>query len=235
MLRLLAGVAFLALGAAPDRDARHPAPADKPAGDQPVRVGTLLGVVQDPGHSSGTLGLKVTLRTLEPNLPAQAAYVQRYQQLLARQAAILRNPNPAQRQQQLAALVQDALRLLESQKDLFRLKEIKQDVELPLAEGVKVRCAVPPQAFDDKGNIKRYTPRELKEMRGTENLPGYSADLSDLQVGQTVLVRVAARRPAPPPKPAAKEPAGPSQKDAPPPPEAGKPLAVLILIADPMR
>jgi hypothetical protein len=35
-----------------------------------------------------------------------------------------------------------------------------------------VRSLQPPVAFDDKGNVKKYTAQELKEMRGDGKLPG---------------------------------------------------------------
>ncbi len=207
---------------------------ESPAGDRLVPVGVIAGVVQDTAGRS-TLSLKVTLRFLEPNPQAQTRYAERYQQLFARQQSILTERNLGQQQQQLAQLLRDAEGLLASQKDLFRVKEVQKDVELPLAEQVKVRSAVPVQAFDDKGNIKRYTAKELKEMRGTERLPGFAADLSDVQPGQTVLVKVAVRKKATVRKTSPKEASAESQRDAPPPADDNRPLVYLILIADPMR
>ena len=39
----------------------------------------------------------------------------------------------------------------------------------------------PPEAFDDKGRAKKYTPKELKELKGDDlKTPGYPGDFSDL-------------------------------------------------------
>jgi hypothetical protein len=213
-----------------------------PAGDKPapeanpyVPLGTLAGVVRNAADSAGGLNLRVTVRYLEPNVPAQQKYLRQQQQLLVRQRQILTNPNPAQAQQQMQDLLRDAERLMQSQKDLFHVKSVDKDVELDLAEGVKVRARQPVQQFDDKGNIKRYTPQELKELRGDGSLPGYAAELSDLQPGQTVLVKVVRLKPAKPADtpPADKPAAAGSQAsaaEAKPGPSGDKAIATLILI-----
>ena len=59
---------------------------------------------------------------------------------------------------------------------------------------MKVRLAQPPEAFDDKGNIKKYTAKELKELKGPDNLPGYTGTLDDVKTNQLVLVSLAASR-----------------------------------------
>jgi hypothetical protein len=242
MRRVVGAMTLLVLlvpAGAQEKDTKSPPSEEKTAPDKPpadhyVSVGVVAGVVQDTGGTSGNLTLKVTLRYLEPNPQAEAAYVRRYQQLFARQQAILTNRNFVQRQQQLAQLLRDAEGLLASQKDLVRVKEVQENVELPLAEQVKVRALVPPQAFDDKGNIKHYTAKELKELRGPENLPGFPAETSDLQVGQTVLVKLMVRKKAPARKPDPKEPSAESQKETAP-PDDGKPHVHLIVIAEQQR
>jgi len=57
-----------------------------------------------------------------------------------------------------------------------------------------VRTLKLPLAFDDKGNPRKYTPQELKDLKGTEGLPGYTADISDLKAGQIVRVSVSKRK-----------------------------------------
>jgi hypothetical protein len=190
---------------------------DKPAAEKPpdkfVPLGSLVGVVQSTGGSAGGLTLRVTFRYLEPNPQAQQNYLRQAQQLMARQQQILMNRNPAQRQQQMVQLVRDAERLQLSQKDLFRVKSVDKNIEVEVAEETKVRSAQPPQAFDDKGRIKRYTAKELRELKGNDKLPGFPAELADVQVGQTVLVKVA--RPKTPKGPDAEpeaKPKGPADR-----------------------
>jgi hypothetical protein len=80
-----------------------------------------------------------------------------------------------------------------------KVATVTKDVELEMADSVKIRSTHPLQQFDDKGNIKkRFTPKELKELKGDERLPGYSAELTDLHPGQTVSVKLARVRPAKP-------------------------------------
>jgi len=62
-----------------------------------------------------------------------------------------------------------------------------EDIELLLKDDVKIRQFNPPEAFDDKGRPKKYTPKELKELKGDDlKTPGYPADFSDL-INQTIV------------------------------------------------
>src|SRR2546421_12862762 len=80
-----------------------------------VPIATLVGTLQKVAESTGDITVRITIRTLEANVPAQAAYVRQQQQLLQRQAQALRVRNPVQRQQQLNQVYLDALRLQQSQ------------------------------------------------------------------------------------------------------------------------
>ena len=62
-----------------------------------------------------------------------------------------------------------------------------EDIELLLKDDVKIRQANPPEAFDDKGRPKKYTIKELKELKGDDlKTPGYPADFSDL-INQSIV------------------------------------------------
>ena len=67
-------------------------------------------------------------------------------------------------------------------------------VTLDIAGDAKVRTLKLPLAFDDKGNPRKYTAQELKDLKGPDNLPGYTADFTDLKVGEIVRVSVAKRK-----------------------------------------
>jgi hypothetical protein len=110
----------------------------------------------------------------------------------------------------------------QAQRDLFRVKQSHQDIEFEPADDVKVRLRQPPEAFDEKGNIKVYTAAELKELRGKDKLWGFPGDVTNLQTGQTVYI-VAARKKLP--KDAPKDMLG----DA-------KPIATIVyILAEPKR
>ena len=62
-----------------------------------------------------------------------------------------------------------------------------EDIELLLKDDVKIRQFNPPEAFDDKGRPKKYSNKELKELKGDDlKSPGYPADFSDL-INQSIV------------------------------------------------
>jgi hypothetical protein len=218
---LLAGLA----PAAPEADK----PADaKEAKDKLVVVGSLVGVVESVGESTGDLTIKVTLRYLQPNPGAQAEYLRQQQNIIQRQQAILRTRNPAQRQQQLNQLYLAAMQLQRAGGNLFTVKEVQKDVELRLADEARVRTLAPPEQFDDKGNVKKWTREELKELKGPDpRVPGYKADRDSIEKGRTVLVQLARAPQEPAKKGKDKKPA----KDK----EADKPLVSVVLVGAEVR
>jgi hypothetical protein len=196
MLRGFYVVALLVLCAAPALADDPKKDADmgdkKPEGEKLVTVGQIAGVLTSTGGSEAEYTIRVTLHIPEPNLQAQADLVRKQQQLALRQLQIMSNRNPVQRQQQLVQLVLDAQQM---PQNLWTLKEVKQDVKAVPADDMKVRIARPPDAYDDKGNPKKYTAKELKELKGPDNLPGYTGALEDVKVNQLVLVTLV-RKPA---------------------------------------
>jgi hypothetical protein len=82
----------------------------------------------------------------------------------------------------------------------YSVRQAHRDYELKPADDMKVRLANPPAAFDEKGKPKRYTAKELKELKGEGNLPGYQAGLESLRANQVVTVYLSAKKRAAPPK-----------------------------------
>ena len=173
-----------------------PAPKDKPdpPAEKYVRIGAVRGVVQNTPGEDGVVTIKVTIRYLEPNVQAQQNLVREEQQLLARQAAAMYIRNPIQRHQEFVNIYQAAQNL--GRENLFNVKEVQKDVEFETVDETKYRTAVLPVAFDDKGDVKKYTPDEIKELKGTEHLPGYAAERGALHSGQPVVIAAARRKPA---------------------------------------
>jgi hypothetical protein len=166
----------------------------KPEGEKLITLGQVAGVLTNTGGSEAEYTVKVTLYVPEPNLQAQADLLRKQQQLVQKQAEIMRTRNPVQRQQQMAQLVRDAQQM---PQNLWKIKEVHHDVKAAPADDMKVRLLQPPEAFDDKGNPKKYTAKELKELKGPDNLPGYTGSLDDVKTNQLVLVTLA-RKPAKP-------------------------------------
>src|SRR5262249_33902089 len=76
-------------------------------------------------------------------------------------------------------------------QELRSVKVVTEHKEFDLAStaNVVVRLLELPVQYDDKGYLKKYTAAELKELKGKNpDLPGYAADFSRLQTGQTVQV-----------------------------------------------
>lgn len=77
----------------------------------------------------------------------------------------------------------------------FHLQVGRQDVKVMTTDDVKVRTKSPPVAYDDKGNKKKYTAKDLKELKGNDpKLPGYSAEFNDLKQNQVVEVSLVRKK-----------------------------------------
>lgn len=66
---------------------------------------------------------------------------------------------------------------------------VHTDFQLEAGDNIPVRVLHPPAKFDEKGNIKKYSSAELKQLKGDrKDLPGYPVDYNSLKTGQAVLV-----------------------------------------------
>jgi len=83
---------------------------------------------------------------------------------------------------------------IDANEKSFHLQVGKQDVKVMTIDDVKIRNENPPVGYDDKGNKKRYTPKELKELRGDSKLPGYTAEFNDLKQNQWVKVSLVRKK-----------------------------------------
>jgi hypothetical protein len=159
-------------------------------------IGSLVGVIvavdrEDDGPPSpGGLTLRCTRPTPEANPAVQAACVRLQQQILQRRQALPASM-PAQREQLLAQIHRDALELRWHQANLSRVKQTQHTIRVRLAAAVKVRATQPRQEFDDKGQARKWTKEELKEMRGDAGLPGFPAHPDDITPGRPALVLLA--------------------------------------------
>jgi hypothetical protein len=76
-----------------------------------------------------------------------------------------------------------------------------EKIELTLAEDVKVRTQNQPEQLDENGKPKKLSPDELRKLKGTDpKLPGYAAEPTALQKGQTVQVTLSRLKDASPKK-----------------------------------
>ncbi len=84
---------------------------------------------------------------------------------------------------------------IDANEKSFHLQVGKQDVKVMTIDDVKIRTKNPPVAYDDKGNKKKYTAKELKELKGDDpRLPGYTAEFNDLKQNQVVEVSLVRKK-----------------------------------------
>ena len=160
-------------------------------------TGKLVG---SPG-SDGSFTLDIDIQHLAVRNPKAARnevqQILRDQQQIERlqsQIAHSRNANEyRQRVHQLAGALQhqqaEILRQqLRAQENVVVVTDHKE-IDFHTDEHVKVRILHAPTAFDDKGNPKKYTKDELKELKGKDaELPGYESTMSSLTAGQIIQV-----------------------------------------------
>lgn len=107
------------------------------------------------------------------------------------------------------------------------LVQVNLDFRLQLPDTAKMRTAEPPPKYDDKGNLKKYTPEELKALRAdSPELPGFPSDLTEVKNGQTVIVYFA-RQPVVPTEPQKGTSSGSASTEGRSPPPA-KPMKLSI-------
>jgi hypothetical protein len=78
--------------------------------------------------------------------------------------------------------------MINAEAQIYEVATTTKEVEWSAADDVKVRNSNPPARFDEKGRVKRYTAKELKELRGNDKLPGFPAEFSDVKTGQIVQI-----------------------------------------------
>lgn len=121
-------------------------------------------------------------------------------QMQQAQMQIANARNPQQRQQAMNRLMQLQRQLAQqairaNQGGAGRITMVKQEIEFQATETVKVRTLVTPEQFDEKGNLKKYTAKELAELKGKDkNLIGFESSLEKLSPGQKVRVALGVAR-----------------------------------------
>jgi len=197
MKRLLSGLALLCLFGVvglprlaaddpkkPD-DKKPDVKKDEPKKDDPtpekmLKAGQLAGKIIHVDESKRSLKVKLEFVYQKLNTGEYEA-MQRELAYAANDSA-RRNFNGAAEHQRNAA---------NHQARLYSLEKKSQDVGVDTIDKVVVRAAQPPAAFDDKGLPKKYTQKELDELKGADKkLPGYTADFGDLRAGQYITLEL---------------------------------------------
>lgn len=187
----------------------------KEAAAQLVAAGTVRGKVVHVEADKKMFNLEITVSYAAPNANAAADMANLKLQLLtARDLGTRRN-----------LMVQ----LMQKQAQMSAVKHEKHSFDVMTAGDVVVRAANPPAQFDEKGNVKRYTAKELKELKGDNpKLPGYTSDFDSLRPDQYVEVHFA--KPKDQPKAKTNNKNKDADKDNDALAETSKPTATMIII-----
>ena len=174
----------------PDPAAKDATPRDYLAlADAHTVSGKLLSV----GSSDKSLSLRVDYQVAQLNPNGVKSADAGLQRVLREQQHACQTRNPLRRAQQLQRLQADILKLqAQGLKNAFKVVNEHKEFDLESAPEVVVRRLELPAEYDDKGNLKKYTAAELKELKGKNpDLPGYTATFDELRAGQTVRVTLA--------------------------------------------
>jgi hypothetical protein len=211
-----------------DKPARAALDSDK------LRVTEFVGTLKTTPGSDRTFVLETETPQLVPSGNGRNGgrgnnVLQQQNQLLQAQRAVAMARSPQQRMQAMQRLQQAVLRQQQSMARSggapagYRVNLTKQEIEFQASEKVKVRTMLLPEQFDEKGNLKKYSKKELAELKGSDAaLPGYLSGLDKLEPGQKVRVVL-----GPAPRPAA---AADKDKEADENPAAEKRTQVKMLV-----
>jgi hypothetical protein len=217
-------------------EAQAPKPAPKaPTDSDKLQSGEFTGTLKTTPGSDRTFILTINQRTLQPTgrgvNPGRVNHdVQRVlhaqNQILQAQNKLASARTPQQRNSAMHQLQRAQLSLQQATVLLntaavgrvgpdgapagYRWVAKTSEIEFQHVEEPKVRTMVLPETYDEKGNIKKYTKKELEELKGKDkNLPGYESELEKLETGMEVKVVLAPRKKSKP----ADKPAAAAEKD----------------------
>lgn len=152
-------------------------PPRKAAREKPLKTDSFSGKLIRVEGAQRSLAVRVTAKIPQENAgAAQNIANLKLQLLTARDPGTIRNIS---------------VEMAKNQANLVTYKDQNKDVELEVADDLKVRTLVEPIEYDDKGKPRRLTAKERAELKGPNpKLPGYEADFDSLKLNQTVTVYV---------------------------------------------
>jgi hypothetical protein len=149
-----------------------------------VAAGKVAGKLTQVEGSQKYLTVQVTTKLAAPNASAQQQMLNLQRQIAEAQL----DRNPANRARRLADL---QVQMARQQANMVQYKDHHYNVELQAADNMKVRTLSLPVEYDDKGKPRKYTAKELSDLKGSDpKLLGYTAEFDNLRVGQEVEVTV---------------------------------------------
>jgi hypothetical protein len=193
-------------------------PAEEKLEHGPVIPTRILSMKPDSAHD-------FTVEIPQPD-PQQMFQLQQWQ--AQQMMYIAQSRNPTEYAQRTAQFQQGM-----AQRIAQGAGYTKKPVDVRARDDCKVRMMNPPVEYDDAGNLKKWTKKELDKLKDKSKLPGYPANFDMLKTGQFVQIYLAKPPPAPKDKGGTKK-----KKDEDPPEPMGdmRPEVVMIVIwGEPMR
>jgi hypothetical protein len=176
----------------------------------------IIGKLKSVNPTDKTFTLEIDVSVLKNGARTAAHLMDQQERILRQEQDILRTTNPILRAQKVQRLAADLQRAQNNVKTVTQHK----DFDLEPTTDAKVRLQDPPVQYDEKGNVKKYTPKELQELKGEPKLTGYAADWDSLKEGQTVKLTLSHKH----------DKAGDKNKDNKDAKDDTKPRASLILV-----
>jgi hypothetical protein len=186
---LLAMLLVLPAAYAQDSKSKPADKSDSVIDSDTLKTGEYVGKLLAPPGSDGQFSLRIEQYEAKDPAAAQRAADQLNAEVqkargLEQQVAV--NPTP----HNVSALQQTYNHIRKEQakqRDLYNVTY--KDIEFHATDDLIVRFLLPPVVYDDKGERKKFSLLDLREMRGNDpNLPGFDAKVSDLQSNQVVRV-----------------------------------------------
>ncbi len=207
-------LAFVTACAVPTNAAPDKQPMDGIDADS-LPPGQFTGKLKTPPASDGSFIVSIQYQYLQLKNPNQIPRstnpqmnnIIRDQVKITQLQNQIASTNNAKKQAQYLAQLQTAMIKLQNDMTLAQLTPQQnpynvmtgtKDITFHTADEVKVRFSSPPAAFDEKGNVKKYTADELKELKGMGDdakLPGYQGTVEKLTAGMPVQVKTVANKP----------------------------------------
>ena len=196
---------LLALPAAAQKNKPQP---QNPVDSDKIASGQFTGYLLTTPGTDRTFTLRVQYQDLQlkPNAQRTANNAnnqanRQLQQIARLQQQMAKSKSPAQQMAQIQRIVaQMQVGQARAQQNLYNVVTRYQDIDFQAEETVKVRTMELPEQFDEKGNLKKYTTEELKQLKGKDkDLPGYESAFESLKEGQLIRVTLAehkAKKPA---------------------------------------
>ena len=176
---LLVGLLMaLATAAVQDKEpeADQPVEPNPPPKPKITKLDEVVGRLTKIDLKKNSLTIQVTITKPDPKAQSQIQHLQ------SEMATASRITNPAARARRIADLQSQ----MNSQSQ--RVKQEHKDVTLTLGEDLNVRLKSPPTELDENGKRKKYSPEELRELKGPNHEWGYTAEPSQLHPGQDIKV-----------------------------------------------